>query len=218
MKHPIASLKRVATYVGLTLEPAQLSRLVQYAEWIEEEAIPAGGVGPQERDRLVDRHVADSLAFAAGWRKPPGSLLDIGSGVGLPGIPLAITHPETNVTLLDRAERRCRLARRAVRVLGIDNVVVKNGDEQSVAGGWDAIVFRASLEPDEALRTAAPLLAPGAVAVVGLSRTSRPERLPSPPEETAVDLIEIPAGVLDSPAWLLRMTRTNAETPGNAPI
>ncbi|MEN8233410.1 MAG: RsmG family class I SAM-dependent methyltransferase [Actinomycetota bacterium] len=209
MKHLGDAFDRVALWAGLTLCPQQRDRLAQYVEWLDTEAIPAGGVGPHERERLLDRHVADSLTFAAGWVGSPTTLLDIGSGVGLPGIPLAIAHPETSVTLLDRAERRCRLARRAVRVLGLDNVAVLSADAQSLDGVWDVIVFRASLEPEEALQMAAPLLSENGCAVIGLSRLSRPGRLPPAPEGTTLDLLEVPVGVLDSPAWLLRMTRTN---------
>lgn len=218
VKHAGEKLEKVATRVGLVLDGAQRSSLLAYAEWLEAEAIPAGGVGPQEHDRLVDRHVADALVFATGWDEAPRSLLDVGSGVGLPGIPLAITHPGTSVTLLDRSERRCRLARRAVRVLGLGNVEVVNGDISRTKGVWDAVVYRASLEPAEALEAALPVLADGGVVIVGLSRSSAPTGLPAPPQGASIDLLEIESGVLDSPAWLLRMTRTNRPEPENVPL
>ena len=76
------------------------------------------------------------MTFGVGWDAPPDEVLDVGTGVGLPGIPLAILFPETMVTLLDRGGRRVRLLHRAVRVLGLPNVVIAQGDAFAVADEW----------------------------------------------------------------------------------
>jgi len=215
-KHPVEAIDRTAAWVGLKLEPAQRGRLERYAAWLGEEAIPAGGIGPQEADRLVERHVADALSFAVGWKRPPRTLLDVGSGVGLPGIPLAIVLPGTRVTLVDRAERRCRLARRAVRVLQLGNVEVVQRDVRHLHGRWEAVVARAVFDPAGTLDVVAPVLSDEGVAIIGLSRASHPQDLPPAPVGTVVDLLAVPAGVLDTPAWLLRMTATRHDRPGSA--
>jgi 16S rRNA G527 N7-methylase RsmG len=199
------TLIRAANWSGLTLEAAQVGRLETFSQWLLEEAIPAGGLGPEEGGRIVDRHVGDALVFAGAWRgEHPGTLLDLGSGVGLPGIPLAIAQPETEVTLVDRSGGRCRLARRAIRVLGLANVQVRETDAARVGGRYDIVTFRAFLPPAKAFGVAAGVLAPGGVAVGGASRTRAPERTAFGDRE--VEVIAVPAGVLDSPAWLLRMT------------
>ena len=196
---------RAAAWSGLTLESEQVERLETFSRWLREEAIPAGGLGPEEGARIIDRHVADALVFAGAWRgKDPGTLLDLGSGVGLPGIPLAIVQPETETTLLDRSGRRCRLARRAVRVLGLTNVEIRETDAARVGERYDIVTFRAFLPPAKAFAVAAGVLTPGGVAVGGASRTRAPERAAFGDRE--VEVIAVPAGVLDSPAWLLRMT------------
>lgn len=205
--------RRVAAWAGRDLDETQVARLEQYADWLESEAIPAGGLGPREGGRLWDRHVADSLAFAVAWkdRPPPDEILDVGSGVGLPGIPLAILWPDTVVTTLDRGGRRIRLLRRATRIIGLTNVSVAQGDVFSVADEWESVVFRGAVKAPEAVGLAARLLEVGGSAVLGLSR--RPEE-----PTTGRDLVnlagalglqgevaEVPVGVLDAPAWLLIM-------------
>ncbi|MCB2223405.1 MAG: class I SAM-dependent methyltransferase [Actinobacteria bacterium] len=206
-------VRRVAAWAGHPLLPDQEDRLAAYAAWLEEEAIPAGGLGPREGPRLWGRHLADSLAFAAGWRdrEPPAEILDVGSGVGLPGIPLAILWPETVVTTLDRGGRRIRLLRRATRVAGLVNVEVAQGDVFSVADEWESVVFRGAVKAPEAVGLTARLLDVGGTAVLGLSRRSE---VPADARDLtnlaealglAAEVVEVPSGVLDATAWLLIM-------------
>lgn len=206
-------LLRAASWAGLTLSGAQVQQLEVFTRWLAEEAIPAGGLGPDEGERLLDRHVADSLVLAAAWRGTrPETLVDIGSGVGLPGTPLAVAMPATAVTLLDRSGRRCRLARRAIRVLGIHNVDVVQADAVQAEVGverrrFDVATFRASLSPGEALRVGRNLVGPGGTVVVAASRSRRPTGA----ETYGADVVAVPRGVLDSPAWLLRMRENPSE-------
>jgi len=210
-KHVDDPLARAASRVGLGLTQAQREQLSVFAHWLGTEAIDAGGVGPEEGSRLVDRHLADSLVFAAAWEKAPDGILDVGSGVGLPGIPLAIVHPDTEITLLDRSSERCRLARRAIRVIGLENVAVEQGDARQMGGTWGAVTFRASLLPKAALEVALPLLSDHGCAVVGMSRMAEPDISLAAPLGTTLDILHIEQGVLDSPAWLLRMMLTNPQ-------
>ena len=62
-----SQLKRVAEWIGTPIGDIQAAVLEEYASWLQAEAIPAGGLGPDEGRRLWDRHVCDSLAFAVGW-------------------------------------------------------------------------------------------------------------------------------------------------------
>jgi 16S rRNA G527 N7-methylase RsmG len=213
MADSIAMAGRAARWAGVAVDDAGEAALQAYADWLIAEAIPAGGLGPREAERLWSRHLGDSLTFATAWgASPPAELLDVGSGVGLPGIPLAILWPETLVTVLDRGGRRTRLLHRAVRILALPNVVVAQADVFAVADEWEALTFRGAVKPQEAVGLSGRLLIPGGTAVLGLSRRQEP------PKRTR-DLIgiaralgldasvrSVPAEILDGPAWLLIMT------------
>ena len=161
MEDSVGFAQQAATWAGFELSPDQTMALEAYADWLGDEAIPAGGLGPREAGRLWGRHLADSLAFATGWRDgPPEELLDAGTGVGLPGIPLAILWPGTTVTLLDRGGRRIRLLHRIVRILALENVIIAQGDIFAVADEWQAMAFRGAVKPPEAVGLAARILMP----------------------------------------------------------
>lgn len=91
-------------------------------------------------ERLRDRHTLDSLALLPWWR---GSLADVGSGAGLPGVPLAIARPESSVTLIERSERKVRFLRQVVIDLSLTNVEVVSADvgRHQGHGSLDGRVF-----------------------------------------------------------------------------
>ncbi len=196
MKHVI----RAARYAGVDLTAGQIDRFREFEEWLQGEGLRGGGIGPNETERLQQRHIADSILFAAGFPDDLPEVWDLGAGVGLPGIPLAILRPETGVVLIDRGERRVGLARRAVRVLGLENCQVLQADIATLTGQVGGVVSRASLSPGQLSPLLSRLLTPGGVAVVGGSWSKRPSH---PGWET----VEIPADVLDQPVWLLMMRR-----------
>jgi 16S rRNA (guanine527-N7)-methyltransferase len=204
------SVDRALHWLRIESAPSVRLELDRYTSWLETEALEAGGMGPGERIRLTDRHIADSLCFAGGFAPTlPERLLDVGSGVGLPGIPLALAFPGVGVTLLERSARRCGLMRRIVRILGLDNVEILESDIARVHRVFPALTFRASLAPQAAMEQSVRLLDSGGVAVLGLSRSAAPDARTLEREAAARDLfaevVAIPSGVLDSPAWLLRM-------------
>jgi 16S rRNA (guanine527-N7)-methyltransferase len=193
--------QRCANWVGAELDSNALDSLDQYQHWLAEEGIVSGGMGPAELPRLHDRHLGDSILFAAGFDLIPDRVLDIGSGVGLPGIPLAILWGGTGFTLLDRSRRRVDLMKRVVRILDLENVTVEQGEIEQRSSLEAAVVSRATLPPDRARDLIGPRLPPGGVAVLGGSWTQRPEF-----EGWAT--LEIPASVLDHSLWLLIMRHT----------
>lgn len=176
----------------------------RFAVWLIDEAIPAGGLGPSEEPLLFARHLADSLLFGTAWQSspsPPGAVLDAGAGVGLPGLPLAIAWPETEVTLLDRSARRADLARRAIRVLGLSNVRVATAQLREWEETADLIVCRAVASPTVLRRDFSRLLRPNGRAVVGGSHRVRPQA-------TGYQVREVPASIIGYPVWLLIMNET----------
>jgi 16S rRNA G527 N7-methylase RsmG len=197
--------KAIGRRVGIALSAEQLARLQQYQGFLASEAVVAGGIGPGELDRLGDRHIADSMMFLTGIPDSAGSLVDIGSGVGLPGIPVAICRPDLSVTLVDRSRKRTDLAGRAVRILGLENVEVVTQDALTLSGTHDVAAFRASLPIERAADFVADRRN-GVVGLVGVSRLPDQPDIPEPPAGMDFRLTEESNGMLDSPFWLLRMT------------
>lgn len=168
-----------------------------------EEALPAGGVGPNEASRLSERHLVDSLLFAGAWpgTEPPDAVVDLGSGVGLPGLPLALLWPTSEMLLVDLSGRRVRLASRAVRVLGLENVQVREADaaRATVDQPVDLVVARAAGPSDVVGSWARRWVKSGGCIVLGGSHRSRPD--PGPGEE----ILSVPEDVLDRPVWLRKI-------------
>lgn len=199
MKHD-EPLTQLALWLGLDLSPGARQGLEVFAAWLRDEAIPAGLLSPAETGRLWSRHILDAVAFVAGFDRRPATLVDIGSGAGLPGIPLAIVWPETRVSLLERSTTRARLLRRIVRLLDLSNTDVVVADARR-APRSDGAVMRAVFQPWEAAEVLCTAIGSRGTGVLGLSRRTRPdpawERLPGEVRKV---------GVLDPPAWLLIMS------------
>jgi 16S rRNA (guanine527-N7)-methyltransferase len=158
--------------LGWPAAPDQLEALERYGHWLAGEALPAGGLGAREGDRILDRHLVDSLLFSRAWPNliSPDNLIDLGSGAGLPGIPLAILWPRSHVALVDRSDTKAALARRAVRVLGIDNVSVVVREIERVTDQAPFVVARAVQPPARLALTMKGLLIPGGIGVIGGSQ------------------------------------------------
>lgn len=184
--------------MGRELSPHQRQLFERFGGWLATEALTAGGIGPNEPERLLTRHLADSLCFAGGWPhpEPPAAVIDLGSGVGLPGIPLGILWGETAVLLVDRSARRVGLSARAVRVLQLPNVTSLQADMTTPIRQGPMVVSRAAGNPSEAIEAVRGWLEPGGIGILGGSHRSRPR--PVAEEE----IRDIPPEILDHPAWL----------------
>lgn len=142
----------------------RLSSAVDYAEMLAGAGVERGLIGPRETDRLWERHLLNSAALADllgyGCR-----IADIGSGAGLPGIPLALARPDLRVTLIEPLLRRSGFLDEVVVNLGVDIVVVRGrAEEQGVrqqVGEMDAVVSRAVASLDKLTKWSMPLLRPG---------------------------------------------------------
>ena len=115
-----SQLESGLTELGQVVSADMLDKLLAYmallAEWSRTYNLIASG----SRKKLLARHILDSLAIAP-WLQP-GSLLDVGTGAGLPGIPLAIIKPGMEVTLLDGSGKKIRFIRHVERSLRLGNI------------------------------------------------------------------------------------------------
>jgi 16S rRNA (guanine527-N7)-methyltransferase len=126
----------VTTYFG-----ERQKEVLRYAEILATRGIERGLVGPKEGDRIWDRHIANCIPVTTLLSKG-ASLLDIGSGAGLPGIVIALARPDLKVTLLEPLQRRIDFLEEVVGELGIE-VSVKRGRAESFKGGFNYVTARA---------------------------------------------------------------------------
>lgn len=106
--------------LGLEVPESAIDNLLVFAELLKEWSRTYNLIAPQDRNALLGRHVLDSLSIAP-WLQP-GSLLDVGTGAGFPGLPLAIIMPEMEVTLIDGAGKKIRFIRHVGRTLKLTNI------------------------------------------------------------------------------------------------
>jgi 16S rRNA (guanine527-N7)-methyltransferase len=133
----------------------------RYAEVLATTGVERGLLGPREVGRVWDRHLLNSAAIAE-LLDPGAQVVDIGSGAGLPGLPLAIARPDLRVVLLEPLLRRSEFLREVVEDLGLEVEVVRGrAEEPSVRdrlAGSDAAVSRAVAALDKLTKWSMPLL------------------------------------------------------------
>jgi 16S rRNA (guanine527-N7)-methyltransferase len=135
---------------GIELARAYTHRLAQDSETF-------GLLGPRELPRIWSRHVINSALLSE--LVPDESLVaDVGSGAGLPGIPMAIAQPKAHFTLIEPMERRANWLSAVVQELGIKNVdVVRARAEEVNRTDFDIVTARAVAALDKLLKLLTPL-------------------------------------------------------------
>ena len=156
-----ALLKEGLDKLGLEESESRILPLLErYVEEIELFNPAYGLVKVKDSRELIVKHILDSLAplkVISNLSKNSESykIADVGSGAGLPGIPLAVCLPNTAFTLIERMGRRAGFLRDAVAVLGLPNVTVEEAEMEKLAitgeDGFDLIVFRAFKPLDSAI-------------------------------------------------------------------
>jgi 16S rRNA (guanine(527)-N(7))-methyltransferase RsmG len=161
-------------------DPRVISSWDRYAGLVYTRSARQSLVAERDRARLYTRHILDSLNPLDLCTPPPRSLLDIGSGAGFPGIPLAIVWSDTRVTLLESRERKVGFLERAIRELALGNVIAVEarledyGRDRS-SGGADVVTIRAVGGLGKLLPHASRAAAPGATWVYFLGSGERAE-------------------------------------------
>jgi 16S rRNA (guanine527-N7)-methyltransferase len=153
---------------GITLGAAQLHALSQYVEFLQQWRRTINLTGLRQAEQMIDVLVAESLDFL--WREAlpyAARVLDLGSGAGVPGVPLAICAPDLTVTLLDRSQKKITFLRHIVPRLQLRNCqpVCSTAEDlarhHTTAPHFDAVVTRGVGTVAHLLSLAAPLLHPG---------------------------------------------------------
>jgi 16S rRNA (guanine527-N7)-methyltransferase len=137
----------------------QLELAARYVDLLADTGISHGLLGPRERPRLWDRHVLNCAVVSSLFERS-STVADLGSGAGLPGIPLAIARPDLEVTLIEPLLRRTRWLDDVVGELALGNVLVVRGRAESVWGSrrFHYVTARAVAPAAELSRLSLPLL------------------------------------------------------------
>ncbi|MEH0545486.1 16S rRNA (guanine(527)-N(7))-methyltransferase RsmG [Streptomyces sp. B21-105] len=135
---------------------------VRYAELLAEAGVQRGLIGPREVPRLWERHLLNCAVLSE--VVPEGvTVCDVGSGAGLPGIPLALVREDLKITLLEPLLRRTNFLTEVVELLGLDHVTVARGRAEEVMGTMSPVhvVTARAVAPLDRLATwGIPLLRP----------------------------------------------------------
>lgn len=111
---------------------------VRYAELLADAGVTRGLIGPREVPRLWERHLLNCAVLSE--VVPEGvTVCDVGSGAGLPGIPLALVRPDLKITLLEPLLRRTNFLQEVVELLGLDHVTVVRGRAEEVLGSLQPV-------------------------------------------------------------------------------
>jgi len=150
---------RDAAALGLSLTASQAELLLAFEERLQATAIPRGFIARSDRERLWKRHLVDGLR-AASEIPVEASVLDLGSGAGIPGVPLAIALGN-EVTLSEIRRGRVAFLEAVADELRLANVQVRLGRAEALGRRFDVCVARAFSSPAVTWQVAEPLLEPG---------------------------------------------------------
>ena len=165
---PLERLAATARRRGFPADSATLTRLVQYLEAVLEANERVNLTGARDLDRAVDVLALSALAVTCAVDAPPRTVVDLGTGNGLPGVAAALAWPEARVLLVERRGRKARAVEACVEAVGVSNVRVAVCDGREllrehpeVSAATDLVTVRAVGRLDEVVHMAAPWLAPG---------------------------------------------------------
>jgi 16S rRNA (guanine527-N7)-methyltransferase len=155
-------LARGLTAMALELPAPVRARLIAFVQLLEKWNRQINLTAVRDPEQMIPRHVLDSLSVLP-WLKGP-RVLDIGTGAGLPGIPLALARPDVQFTLLDSNGKKLLFVRQAVHALDLRNVTVVQSRAESFdpEEKFDTLMARAFSALPEILAVSRHLFAPGA--------------------------------------------------------
>jgi 16S rRNA (guanine527-N7)-methyltransferase len=164
---PLELLRLQAARWGLSLAPGSLARLEKFALYLRDYE-EANVIGTRELDGIILDHVLDSLScFLFEPLRAARSLVDVGSGGGLPGVPIKIAEQELRTTLAEATAKKARFLRRAAEVLVLEDVEVQNARAEEIArtdahrGVYDVATARAVARLSVVAEYCVPLLRVG---------------------------------------------------------
>ncbi len=197
------------TAMGLALSAEQQEKLLAYVGLLEKWNKTYSLTAIRELERMVPHHLLDSLAPLSKLPDRALRILDVGSGFGTPGIPLAIARPDWQLTLLDSNHKKTTFLRQAVMELKLDNVTVVTDRVESYQpeAGFQVITSRAFSDLAEFIRLTTHLLAEGGewAALKGVYPYEEISLLPTSVHVVGVDSLAVPG--LDAERHLVHVVK-----------
>jgi len=157
---PIDRLTELLALAGLkSLQIIENKRLIAYLTLLVHWNARTNLTAVRDPDAILERHFLESIACAHALPAGIATLLDYGSGAGFPGIPIAICRPEIAVTLAESQNKKAAFLQEAIRITGI-SARVHPARAETLTGTYDCVTLRAVDRMEEAIRSAARLVAP----------------------------------------------------------
>jgi 16S rRNA (guanine527-N7)-methyltransferase len=199
-----ADIESGARSMGLALDGEQRSRLAAHLRLVEKWNRVHNLTAVRETDQMVVLHVLDSLALIPHLGEAR-TLLDVGSGPGFPGIPVALARPDLAVTLLDSSSKKCTFLEQARAELGLANVrvVCERVEQWKPSERFDAVVSRAFAELSDFVTQARHLVQPGGrlLAMKGVYPFEEIARVPQ--SHRVASVVELAVPTLDAKRHLV---------------
>jgi 16S rRNA (guanine527-N7)-methyltransferase len=135
---------RARRLFGIELQAHELEAFDHYLRILEQWSTRMNLVAARSRDEIIDRHLIDSLALAR-WARAARVAVDLGSGAGFPGVPLAVIAPRVRFHLVESRTKRSSFLRHVARTIGLRNVEIWEASAETwkIAENVDLVVARA---------------------------------------------------------------------------
>lgn len=170
---------------NLSLGPVELERLARYEVLLLEVAIPKGIISSADRARLFERHVADALR-AVPLVGSADEMIDLGSGSGIPGVPIAVALPRNRIILAETRRSRVSFLELVRDSLPLPNCEVFHGRAETAVGPFDVCLARAFAPPMTSWQIASRLLKPAGRLLYWGGSGFDPSQVP---EDVSVELV-----------------------------
>ena len=182
------------TLEDLVAEEAPRQKLAQYLDMLQKWNKIYNLTAITDRQEMLSKHIADSLA--AGEWLHGDRIIDVGTGAGLPGIPLAIMHPDKTFCLLDSNGKKVRFLKQAIQQLGLLNVTAAHSrvEDFETEQGFSSVISRAFASIYDMLRGCSHLLCSDGrfLAMKGMQPSEELQQLPAGFLLNAIHALRVP--------------------------